>query len=142
LNGEVLMNFSGAPIRDADDRIMGAVTIGRDVTARRRLEASERRLHAETQARQSLLQLILDALPSSVYLAHGRDARLALANRAAVEVWGASWPPGQPMGEFLAKNGIRIVDTQGQPLAPEQFATTRALVQGETVLGHQEIIRH
>jgi PAS domain-containing protein len=134
-------NVSGAPIRDADDRVIGGVMIGRDVTERRRLEASERRLHAETQARQALLQLILDALPSSVYLVRGRDARLVLANRAAAEIWGASWPPGQAMAEFLAKNGIRIMDMQGQPLAPEQLATLRSLVQGETVLGHQEIIR-
>ena len=138
---EVLMNFSGAPIRDADDRVIGGVTIGRDVTERRRLEASERRLHAETQARQALLQMILDALPSSVYLVRGRDARLVLANRAAAEVWGAAWPSGQPMGEFLAKNGICIVDAQGRPLALEQLATLRALAQGETVLGYQEIIR-
>jgi len=130
---DVLMNFSGAPIRDADDRVIGAVMIGRDVTERRRL-------HAETQARQALLQLILDALPSSVYLVRRRDANLVLANRAAAEVWGAAWPPGQPMGEFLAKNGIRIVDLRGQPLAPEQLATMRALQRGETVLGHQEII--
>jgi signal transduction histidine kinase len=46
------------------------------------------------------------------------------------------------MGEFLAANGIRIVDMQGHPLAPEQFATLRALQRGETVLGHQEIICH
>ena len=138
---DALMNFSGAPIRDADGRVIGGVTIGRDVTERRRLEASERRLHTETQARQVLLQLILDTFPSSVYLVQGRDARLILANRAAAEIWGASWPRGQPMGEFLTANGIRIVDVNGHPLAPEQFVTMRALVQGETVLGHQEIIR-
>ena len=139
---DVLMNFSGAPIRDADGRIVGGVAIGRDVTERRRLEASERRSLAETQARQMLLQLILDTLPSSVYLVQGRDARLVLANRAAAEIWGASWPRGQPMCEFLAANGIRVFDVDGHPLAPEEFATMRALEQGETVLGHQEIIRH
>jgi signal transduction histidine kinase len=139
---DILMNFSGAPIHDADDRVIGAVTIGRDVTDRRRLEMSERRLYAEAQARQALLQLIVDALPSSVYLVRGYDARLVLANRAAVEVWGASWPPGQSMGEFLAQNDIRIVDMHEQPLALDQLPTMRALVQGETVLGHQEMIHH
>jgi signal transduction histidine kinase len=139
---DVLMNFSGAPIRDADDRVIGAVMIGRDVTERRRLEESERHLHAETQARQTLLQLILDALPSSIYLVRGRNARLVLANRTAAEVWGVSWPPGQPMGEFLANNGIRIVDMHERPLALEQLPTMQALGQGETVRGHQEMICH
>ncbi len=139
---ELLMNFNGAPIRDADGRISGGVLIGRDVTEQRRLEASERRLLVETQARQALLQLILDAMPSSVHLVRGRDARLVLANRAAAEVWGVSWQPGQPMGEFFAKNGIRILDGDGHPLAPEHLATVRALQKGETVQGYQEIILH
>jgi two-component system, OmpR family, phosphate regulon sensor histidine kinase PhoR len=139
---ELLMNFNGAPIRDADGRISSGVLIGRDVTERRRLEASERRLHAETQARQALLQLILDAMPSSVHLVRGRDAQLVLANRAAAQVWGVSWQPGQPMGEFLAANGIRILDGDGHPLAPEQLATVRALQKGETVQGYQEMILH
>jgi len=139
---ELLMNFSGAPIRDADGRISGGVLIGRDVTERRRLEASERRLLAETQARQALLQLILDAMPSSVHLVRGRDARLVLANRAAAEVWGISWQPGQPMREFLAANGICMLDGDGHPLAPEQLATVRALQKGETVQGYQEMILH
>jgi signal transduction histidine kinase len=99
-------------------------------------------LHGDTQARQALLQLILDAMPSSVHLVRGRDARLVLANRAAAEVWGVSWQPGQPMGEFLAKNGIRILDGDGQLLAPEHLATVRALQKGETVHGYQETILH
>ena len=137
---DTLMNFSEAPIRDADGRVIGGVTIGRDVTERRRLEASERRLHTETQGRQALLQLILDTLPSSVYLVQGPMPGWCWPIERQ---WrsGASWPHGQPMGEFLTANDIRIVDMDGHQLAPEQFATMRALQRGETVLGHQEIIR-
>ena len=139
---ERLMNFSGAPIRDANSRVIGSIILGRDVTERRRLEESERRLHAETEARRALLQLILDALPISAYLVRGRDAQLVLANRAATTLWGASWQQDQPMGEFLRENGIRIFGRDGRPLEPAQLATLRALHQGETVLQHQETIRH
>src|SRR5947209_1526826 len=70
---ERLMNFSGAPIRAAHGRRIGRVILGRDVTEQRRLEESERHVHAETEARRALLQLILDTLPISAYLVRGRD---------------------------------------------------------------------
>ncbi len=121
--------------------VSGAVVVWHDVTEARRL-LIEQRVHAETEARRALLQLVLDELPSSVYLVRGYDARLVLANRAAATVWGAPWSPGQPMGEFLKENGIRIFDIDGHALGLEQLATLRAVQRGETVHQHQEIIRH
>lgn len=121
--------------------IMGAVVTWHDVTETRRLLA-ERRVHALTEARRALLQLILDALPSSVYLVRGDDARLILANRASETVWGAKWHYNQPMQEFLAQNGIHIFSVDGRPLAAEQLATIRAIRGGEMVQQHQETIRH
>ena len=115
--------------------------INRDITERRRLEQATQAVHAQTVARLAFLQQIMDALPSSVYLVYGADARLLLANRAATSVWGAAWQIDQPMQEFLATHGIRIFDAQGRPLAPTDFATLRAVQEGETVLHHQEIIR-
>ncbi len=123
------------------DRISGSVIVWHDVTEARRL-LIERRAHAETEARRSLLQTVIDELPSGVYLVRGHDARLVLANRAVAEVWGASWPKGQPMSEFLATNGIRIFHFDGRPLSPGEFATLRAVQNGETVRHHSEIIRH
>jgi signal transduction histidine kinase/GAF domain-containing protein len=124
-----------------DAAIPGALVVWHDVTEARRL-LLERRVHAETEARRASLQTILDELPSSVYLVRGPEARLVLANRAAATVWGAVWPPGQPMGEFLKENHIRIFAVDGRPLTPEQLATLRVVRHGETVHQHQEIIRH
>src|SRR5260370_14381670 len=86
--------------------------------------------------------MILDELPSSVSLVDGSDARLILDNRASATVWGASWPPGQPMDEFLREHGIRVFGMDGLALAPEQLATLRAVRAGEMVYQHQEVIRH
>ena len=115
--------------------------INRDITERRRLEQAAQAVHTQTVAHLDFLQQIMDALPSSVYLVYGADARLLLANRAATSVWGAEWNIDQPMQEFLATNGIRIFDTQGRPLALTDLATLRAVQEGETILHHQEIIR-
>lgn len=119
----------------------GAVIVWHDVTERRMREV-ERMAHAEDNSRLALLQLILDELPSSVYLVRGRDAHLVLANRAAKTLWGAEWPQGQPFTSFLAENQIRIFNVDGTPLEDCQLATLRALHQETSVYQHQESIRH
>ncbi len=121
--------------------LSGAVVVWHDVTEAHRL-LSEQRAHAETEARRVLLQAVIDELPGSVYLVRGRAARLVLANRAVADVWGAHWEPGTPMGEFLARNGIQVFHIDGRPLAPEEFATLRAVQTGISVRHHQEIIHH
>jgi two-component system phosphate regulon sensor histidine kinase PhoR len=129
------------PTSGSQKTTSGAVVVWHDVTEAHRLLV-ERQAHAGTEARRALLQLILDELPSSVYLVRGKDARLVLANRATTEVWGARWSQGQPMTDFLKQNGIRIFGIDGHPLAPGELATLRVLQNGETVRHHQELIRH
>jgi two-component system, OmpR family, phosphate regulon sensor histidine kinase PhoR len=89
-----------------------------------------------------LLQTIIDESPSSIYLVRGCEARLVLGNRAAAEVWGATWAPGQPMSDFLATNGIRVFHVDGHSLTPTELATLRAVQTGEAVRHYQEIIVH
>jgi signal transduction histidine kinase len=95
---------------------------------------------AQKEAPLGLLKLMMDALPGSVYLVRGDDARLVLANRTATHVWGTSWFAGQSIGEFLSRNRIRIFGMDGCPLALEHLAAIQAVRQGETVL-QQEVIR-
>ncbi|GAC1636644.1 MAG: hypothetical protein NVS4B9_29840 [Ktedonobacteraceae bacterium] len=127
-------------IRDERGTTTAILEINRDITQRRKLERAQTAVHSETLAQRTFLQQMLDALPSSVYVVHGRDARLVLANRAATSIWGVEWSAGQPMRGFLEEHHIRIVDAQGRTVPPEAWATTRALLDGETVLQHQEII--
>ena len=128
-------------VSDEEGHPIAILEINRDITERRHLEQAEQVVHAETVAHLAFLQQVIDALPSSVYLVYGTDARLLLANRAASSVWGAEWLADQPMLEFLTSNGIEITNAQGYPLPPSQFATLRAVQRGETVLQQQEMIR-
>lgn len=120
---------------------VGAVLVWHDITEARRLQR-EQQAHAETEARRALLQIVMEELPSSVYLVRGRDARLVLANRATASVWGAVWSEGQPMAEFLSENGIRVLHFDGRPFSADEYATIRAVQNGEMIRQHQEIIRH
>ncbi len=137
----VIVESRQALMRAAHGHPTATLEINRDSTKRRRLEQATQAVHVETAARLSFLQQIIDALPSSIYLVYGADARLMLANRAASSLWGAEWRIDQPMQEFLATNGISVFDAQGRPLALTGFATLRAVQRGETVKHHQETIR-
>ncbi|HXX78668.1 MAG TPA: PAS domain S-box protein [Ktedonobacteraceae bacterium] len=126
---------------DVQRQSTSILEINRDITERRRLEQVMQVVHTQAIARLDSFQQIIDALPSSIYLVYGSEARLLLANRAAANVWGAQWHVDQPMLEFLATNGIEIFDAQGHPQASKDFATLRAVRNRETVLQHQETIR-
>ncbi len=120
--------------------VSGAVIVWHDVTEARRL-IIERRAHAETESRRKLLQIIIDELPSGVFLVRGNNARLVLVNRAAVDVFGAPWQEDQPMVSFLSMRGIQLFGSDGHQLTPDELATLRALRSGEAVRHYQEIIR-
>jgi len=133
----------GAPALAAETAhaLAGSVVVWHDVTEIRRL-LLERQRHAEIEARQALLQRILDELPTSVYLVRGPDARLVLANQAAATVWGARWRAGQSMQAFLSEHQIRIAQIDGRVLPFERLATIRAVREHATIHAHQEVIRH
>jgi signal transduction histidine kinase len=132
---------NGAPQSNgaATDGRAGGVIVWHDITEAQQLSA-ERRALAEAEARQALLQVVVDELPSGVYLVYGPDARLALANRAALDAWGAPWRVGQPMVAFLREFGTRVLRPDGQPLPLDDLATLRAVRTGTPVHQHQEII--
>jgi signal transduction histidine kinase/GAF domain-containing protein len=135
---------TGGPLHDGDGNQHGAVLIVRDITERKHAEREREQLERERrediEAQRELLLMVLDELPSSVSLVRGEDARLMLANRMNRQLWGAPWPYNETMQDFLAEHRIRLESPTGQPLPPEQWATLRALRQGETVLQHQETI--
>ncbi len=140
-SGSLHLDRSECEMKETETLPTGAVVVWHDVTEARRL-LSERRIHAETETRRALLQLILDELPTSIYLVRGRDARLVLANKASTSIWGASWPVNVPMEDFIQQNSIRIFGNDGSELAPAQLATLRAVQNHETIHHHQEVIRH
>lgn len=121
------------------------IAIVRDVTEQKRLEGQARdalnRLLIMAEERRKFLQFVLDELPSGVYLTRGPDARLVLANFAAESVWGARWPIGLSMTEFLATTGVQMLNPDGRPLAESELATVRAARTGEAIRHQQEMIR-
>ncbi len=127
-------------LRDQQNQPYATLEINHEVTSPDQYEHKPYTMQAVTE-QLSFLQHIIDALPTSIYVVHGDNARLLLTNKAAASIWGAVWPVGQTMREFLDTHGILIVNAQGRPFPEQAWATTRALLQKEIVIQHQEIIR-
>jgi two-component system phosphate regulon sensor histidine kinase PhoR len=123
-----------------EDTNTGAVVVWHDMTETQRLNR-ERQARTQADAQRAMLQMVIDEMPGGIFLVRGPDARLVLANQAAHDVWGAIWPEGQPMSEFLAEQGVRVLSPEGQLLAADQLAAVHAVRTGEAVRHLQEVIR-
>jgi PAS domain S-box-containing protein len=136
---EFPVEVSLGPLQLGDDLVV--MSIIRDVSARKRLEAAERLVAQQRQALLHTLQMALGELPGGAYLVRGSEATLVMANHAAMEVWGATWPVGQPMREFLQTAGVRYFTETGQPMPPEELATLQ-IVRGDLpALQRREVVR-
>ena len=79
---EVIMNASGAPIRDADGAIVGGVLIGRDVTQRRR---QERRTTEALTALMAMADALVASSPDETTPATDEaESQIVIARRLAV----------------------------------------------------------
>lgn len=139
-NGIDVASTAEREARTAGAVVGGTVVVWHEVTATRRLLA-EQQARAEAEARRGLLQTVIHEQPSAVYLVQGDDARLLLANETAHEAWGAHWPEGEPMADFLAENGIQVVGNGGRPLEIGELATVQSVRSGAPIHHYQEVIR-
>jgi PAS domain S-box-containing protein len=113
---------SKVPLRDARGRIVGVLGTYYDITERKRTQEAIR------ESEESLRQ-ILEMLPVGVWVADTNGVILQ-ANPAARSIWGGARYVG-PKGYWEYKAWWR---STGEPIAPEDWALSRALSQGETCL--------
>jgi PAS domain S-box-containing protein len=114
----VLVNI--VPLRDDAGKLIGAMNCFQDITDRKRAEEALRR-------GEGLLRLVLDALPVGVAVMD-LAGNLILDNPAAQRIWGGSMHSGRTR---YAESKAWWHAT-GQRLRPDEWASVRACVEGET----------
>ncbi len=114
----VLVNI--VPLRNDDGELIGAMNCFQDITDRKRAEEGLRRS-------ERLLRLVLDALPVGVAVVD-RSGDIILSNPASQRIWGGSIRSGRE--RYAESKGWW--HATGQRLAPEEWASARAVVNGET----------
>jgi PAS domain S-box-containing protein len=104
------------------------------VAERQRAQAALGAAHAEVVKERNRLAAVMEALPVGVAILDARG-RLALGNPAFDRVWGGP-RPSVPEASDPAACQARWADT-GKPLQPGEWASTRAVQQGEAVIGQE-----
>ena len=89
---------SGAPVRDEDGRILGAVLVFRDITARRKAERERNAAQEELSRSQQQLSSILSSI-SDGFVALDRDWRYTYANPEAARQGRMS--PAEMLGKSI-----------------------------------------
>jgi PAS domain S-box-containing protein len=105
--GEINVSLTISPMRNAENQVIGASKIARDITERKRVEAALR----ETGARNTaILQSALDAI---IVIDH--ESKVLEFNPAAERLFGFSRSQiiGQPMAEFIIPERLRARHYQG-----------------------------
>jgi PAS domain S-box-containing protein len=98
-----------------------------NICERERIEYTLRQQHNDLRQSERLLRLVLDTLPAGVAVVD-RSGDIILSNPASERIWGGSIRSGR---ERYARSHAWWHAT-GKKLAPEEWASARALVSGET----------
>jgi len=111
-----------APLRNSDGQLIGALNCFQDITERKRAEDV-------VQESQQLLHLVLATLPVGVAVTN-RAGDIVLANAASKRIWGDMIVSGR---ERWAQSKGFWHDS-GKRIAPSDWASVRALSEGQTSL--------
>jgi PAS domain S-box-containing protein len=121
---DLVVSASGAPVHDAQGRIIGGVAVFRDVTQRRQLE---RALAARANELAALIESMTDAV-----LVCDREGRIVRINRAYRDLIGVDrFPDYNAMSPDDRARLLNMRDEQGHPV----MAPVSRLLQGEVLQG-------
>jgi PAS domain S-box-containing protein len=117
-----------APIRDAQGRIVGAASIARDITDRRRSEQERQRLLIRERAAREQLDAILGGVADGVVVQR-EDGTFVYANDAAARLAGfASAEQYLATGTIALAERLSVLDADGQPFPYDQLPARRAFL--------------
>lgn len=128
------ISLTVSPLRDEEGRVIGASKTARDITDRKRAEATLRKHSTETQT-------LLETLPIGVFFARDPKCRRVTANRTGYEL--LRWPVDENISltNENAKATFRVC-RNGIEVAPDQMPLPRA-ARGETIHNDEiEIMFH
>jgi PAS domain S-box-containing protein len=132
-------SFSGAPVLGKDDKIEYAVLTIRDITENKQAEwdakaATDLIEHKMNEAieMQNRLDAVMQALPVGVALLDAQGGQVS-ANKRFDEIWGHPMPAAKAIGDYI-QDKASWVDS-GKTVLPDEWASSRTLHNGETVIG-------
>jgi PAS domain S-box-containing protein len=109
-----------------------AFVIGHDITERKVAEVALRESEERERLRAAQLEAVLEALPVGVAIIDSKGGNIKV-NNAYEQVWGSPRPKVDSVDDYQSFKAW-WADT-GKEVAPEEWASARAVQAGETVIG-------
>jgi PAS domain S-box-containing protein len=119
----IFMSLAVSPVRNADGRIVGASTIGHDITERKRLEKTLR--EGEQKYRT-----LFESMTQGVFYQQA-DGIITDINAAALEIFGLT--SGDVLDRTSFKPSWEVIHEDGSPISPENHPSMVALKTGKPV---------
>ena len=130
LKGRTFSSACVPIVNDLGDVVAGMV-VSKDVSERKRTEAALELARSQAETRQRYLEAVLEALPLGVAVTDAQGG-VALCNRGYTDMWGP--PPITRSVEDYEQYRAWWVDS-GRAVLPHEWASARAVREGEAVLG-------
>lgn len=129
------------PVRGSGGHPLGIGAVVVDITERKRAEQERARLLAEVATERDRLQQVLNVLPDAILLAD-RSGQIAMSNRTAVAITGEDLAGTRlPLAQADRQTTNLVLRLDGSPYRLADIPLIRSLLQGETVLGEQYLVR-
>jgi len=107
-------------------------TLQNEIDERKKAEAALEAAYKVAENEKNRLRAVMDSLPVGVSVVDSRGGNV-VANQAFERIWGPGRPRANSVGDYAAYSA-RWIDTGKQVLA-EEWASARAVKNGETVVG-------
>lgn len=105
----------------------------RNLVARKRAEEESKRLHAKERTERAWLQAVVDQMPDGVVLMDARG-RVSMENRSALALAG---PRPRDVDRFGNVRTLDLRRSSGERIPSDELPIARAIVRGETTVGHE-----
>lgn len=122
------------PLLAPDGSPNGAVGAFVDITARKRIEAAQLEITESERQRAAMLQAVMDAVPTPIFLSLDPEGLVITGNRAAYQ--NIRMEPGTNLSRMISRqfsNPISRTYHNGQEIAPEQTPMYLAMRTGKPV---------
>lgn len=137
---DACFSFEGAPVRDADGQIIGAVLVVRDVTEQRALEKRALEAAREVARRASELEAVFESVPEGMiaYDAQGNITRMNPVARRLLAITDDMYTSYTRMSREQRFAWIRFAHVDGKSLTREEIPLVRVM-RGETIIGRDAV---
>ncbi|MGE5362339.1 MAG: PAS domain-containing protein [Bacteroidales bacterium] len=122
----------GVPVKDERGEVVCWAGINLDITHLKQAEAALSQARNQAEAERNRLEAVMEALPVGVAILDAQGGHLS-ANHAFAEIWGKSGAGTRSVEDYAAFKAWWA--DNGQPVAPAEWASARAVREGETVVG-------